>query len=67
MSKFDELIKLNGLEGVEYSERVTKLIRERYSINDELAILRQRDTKPEEFEAYNTYAEECKKKARELK
>lgn len=43
-----------------YEEQVVAKIRERYSIDDELAILRQRDTKPDEFEAYNAYAEQCK-------
>lgn len=45
---------------IPYEEQVVAKIRERYSIDDELAILRQRDTKPEEFEAYNAYAEQCK-------
>lgn len=49
-----------------YEEQVVAKIRERYSIDDELAILRQRDTKPDEFEAYNAYAESCKEKARLL-
>lgn len=39
---------------------IVKKIRERYSINEELAILRQRDEKPSEFEEYNAYVEECK-------
>lgn len=43
-----------------YEEQVVAKIRERYSIDDELAILRQRYTKPDEFEAYNEYAEQCK-------
>lgn len=43
------------------SREIEKLIRLRYSISDELAILRQRDEKPEEFTAYHAYAEECKK------
>lgn len=43
-----------------YEEQVVAKIRERYSVDDELAILRQRDTKPDEFEAYNAYAEQCK-------
>lgn len=47
-----------------YKAKVVELIRQRYSIDDEAAILRQRDTKPEEFAAYNTYAEECKAEAR---
>ena len=48
----------------DYKAKVIELIRQRYSIDDETAILRQRDTKPEEFDAYNTYAEECKAEAR---
>lgn len=46
-----------------YEERVQTLIREQYSIADELAILRQRDTKPDEFAAYFEYAEQCKTQA----
>lgn len=48
----------------EYAVMVERLIRERYSISDELAILRQRDTKPDEFAEYNAFCEECKEKAR---
>lgn len=51
---------------IPYKEQVVAKIRERYSVDDELAILRQRDTKPDEFEAYNEYAESCKEKARLL-
>ena len=47
-----------------YENLVSKYIREKYSINAELAILRQRDTKPAEFAEYNAYAEECKTRAR---
>lgn len=48
-----------------YEERVVQLIREKYDLDAELAILRQRDSKPEEFAEYNTYCEECKTKAKE--
>ena len=51
---------------IPYEERVLAKIRERYSVDDELAILRQRDTKPDAFEAYNQYAEACKEEARLL-
>lgn len=47
-----------------YEAEVERLIRRRYSVSAELAILRQRDTKPQEFAAYNAYAEECKTQAR---
>ena len=43
-----------------YESEVARRIRARYNVNQELAILRQRDTKLEEFAAYNTYVEECK-------
>lgn len=48
-----------------YEERVVELIRLRYDVNAELAILRQRDSKPEEFAEYNAYCEECKIQAKE--
>lgn len=47
-----------------YEERVVELIRLRYDVNAELAILRQRDSKPDEFAEYNAYCEECKIQAR---
>ena len=50
-----ELAKLNGTLDALYDERVVALIRARYSINAELAILRKRDDRPEEFAAYNTF------------
>ena len=43
-----------------YEAEIVRLIRQRYSINQELAILRQRDDKPDEYAAYNQYVEECK-------
>jgi len=43
-----------------YEEQVVAKIRERYSINDELALLRQKDTKTSEFQAYYQYVKECK-------
>ena len=49
---------------VPYEQRVVNRIREKYSIDDELAILRQRDTKPEEFEQYNAFVEQIKAEER---
>lgn len=50
----------------EYESEVERLIREQYSVSAELAILRQRDDKAEEFAQYNAYAEECKLRAKEI-
>lgn len=45
---------------IPYEHRVVARIRERYSVDDELAILRQRDSKLEEFSVYNEYVEAIK-------
>lgn len=51
---------------MDYGELVESLIRRKYSLSAELAILRQRYTKLEEFDEYNTYAEQCKAEAKEM-
>ena len=56
----------NGTKSEVYGQTVDSLIRNRYSLWDELAILRQKDEKPEKFAAYNAYAEECKIKAKAI-
>ena len=60
-----EAIKAARAAEAAYKSRVVALIRARYSLDAELAILRQRDTKPSEFAAYNAFAEQCKAQARE--
>ena len=49
---------------IDYPQLVEYKIRKKYSVSAELAILRQRDTKPEEFAEYNAYCEQCKVQAR---
>lgn len=51
-------------EDVSYNDRVNELIRRRYSLSEELAILRQRDEKQEDFAEYYGYAEQCKQEAK---
>lgn len=48
-----------------YKQQVVALIRERYDRDDESALERQRLTKPEEFEEYFAYCEECKKRVKQ--
>lgn len=43
-------------------EMIGKVIASKYSIDDQIAILRQKDTKPEEYEAFFNFAEEVKAK-----
>ena len=49
---------------IPFEQRVVNRIREKYSIDDELAILRQRDSKPEEFAEYNAFVEKIKEEER---
>ena len=51
---------------VSYGEAVDAEIRKRYSVSEEFAILRQKDEKPDEYEAYYAYCEECKKRVKEM-
>ena len=55
----------NELLKIPYEQRVVDRIRLKYSVDDELAILRQRDTKPDEFIAYNDFVERIKAEERE--
>lgn len=57
--------ELRDIKIKNYPNRVSELIRQRYSINDELAILRQRNEKPSEYQEYFAYCEECKSKAKQ--
>ena len=47
-----------------YEQLVEKYIREKYTVSQEFAILRQREEKPEEFNDYYRYAESCKARAK---
>jgi hypothetical protein len=49
----------------DYKESIISAIRERYSVDDELAILRQRDTKPDEFSEYFNFVESIKQNLKE--
>lgn len=60
--EFDTLIVAKAEKGA----IVSALIRERYTVDDELAIQRQRDTKPDEFAEYNNFAEACKAEANSI-
>lgn len=48
-----------------YEDKVDSLIRNRYSLSEELGTLRQKDVKKAEYDAYFAYCEQCKAEARE--
>lgn len=63
---FEEVDVLPSMTETEYKEKIVERIREKYSLNDELGILRQRDTKPEEYQAYFDYVESVKTEVKAL-
>ena len=58
----DEVPNIRNEE--DYGNQVNDLIRRRYSLSEELGILRQKDEKPDEYRAYFAFCEECKAKAK---
>lgn len=61
----DEVDEIPNIRNEEdYGTQVNDLIRRRYSLSEELAILRQKDEKPDEYRAYFAFCEECKAKAK---
>ncbi len=67
MQDFEDLYQedIDKEKEAEYPRLVEIKIRGKYSISDEFAIQRQRDTKPEQFKEYFEFCEECKKRAKE--
>ena len=60
--KSAELAKIKTT--IDYPQLVENKIRKKYSMSAELAILRQRNSKPEEFAEYNAFCELCKVEAK---
>ena len=46
-------------------EIIGALVSQKYKFQDEIAILRQKDRKPEEYEEYDNYVENCKNLVKE--
>lgn len=49
---------------IDYENLVESKIRQKYTLSQELAILRQRDSKPSEYQEYFDYCEHCKANAK---
>ena len=54
-------------ESISYDEAVNAEIRKKYTESQEFAILRQKDEKPDEYQAYYLYCEECKELVKQKK
>lgn len=66
MRKDIKIAENTYLKNITYEQYIVYLIRKRYTQNDEFAILRQKDTKPNEYVEYNNYCEQCKTEAKNL-
>ena len=45
---------------------ISALIHTRYTVDSEIALLRQKDAKPDEFEEYNNFTNKCKEQIDEM-
>lgn len=57
-------VEASGLSIESYEALVSAIIRVKYTLDAELAILRQRDSKPTEFAEYERFAEAAKSTAK---
>lgn len=67
--KFKKLINKNNMASDVYNQEVVKLVRQKYSQDEENAILRKKlaglDYK-DEFTTYNNYIESCKAQVKQM-
>jgi hypothetical protein len=58
----NKMVKYN--QKITYEQVILFFLREKFGISDEISIIRQKETKPAEFEEYNIFVESCKTKAK---
>ena len=66
MRKDIKITETAYLKNMTYKKYIEYLIRKRYTQNDEFAILRQKDRKPDEYAEYDAYCEQCKAQAKAI-
>lgn len=66
ISRTDTTITFKRYSSKSYEQVVEDLIRIRYTVSAELAILRQKEVKQDEYTTYYVYCEECKSYAKQL-
>lgn len=58
------VVVCNIYNPIAYEDLVVKLIEEKYSINSQIAIIRQKNTKMDEYNDFYNYCEQCKSQAK---
>ena len=66
LSRTDTTITFKRYSPKSYEQVVEDLIRLKYTVSAELAILRQKEVKQDEYTTYYVYCEECKAYAKQL-
>ena len=63
---YNEIVSFTTYSKISYENLVVRYIREKYSLNEELALHRKYFNNPNnlEFEDYNNYVEDCKERAK---
>ncbi len=60
--KIPPVTELATENGLTRAQEIAAVIDAKYSLDDQIALLRQKDTKPEEWAAFNAFCEEVKAK-----
>ena len=58
----EQTIETTSESSMTRAQEIAAVIDAKYSIDDQIALLRQKDTKPEEWAAFNAFCEEVKSK-----
>ena len=56
---------MEGNHRISINEEIAAVIDAKYSIDAQIAIIRQKDTKPDDYEEFYNFAEEVKHKVKE--
>ena len=56
---------MEGNHRISINEEIAAVIDAKYSIDAQIAIIRQKDTKPDDYEEFYNFAEEVKRKVKE--
>lgn len=64
----EEIAKIEAIEepAIDYDAEVNRLIRQKYTVSQEFAVLRQKEEKPTEYQEYYDYCEWCKSEIKRI-
>ena len=64
VSRTDKIVTIKRYSPKSYNEIVEDMVKTKYSLAQEIAILRQKDTKVSEYNEYYLFVEKCKTQAK---